>query len=61
MRTNSNAISAQSPSDLTASNLAGRTFDVCIAAARLLAGGTLVLGIVYAPSWVGILTAWYLG
>jgi hypothetical protein len=56
MRTNSNTVSAQSPSDL-----ASRTFDVCIAAARLLAGGMLVLGIVYAPSWVGILTAWYLG
>jgi hypothetical protein len=57
MRTNNNAIQTL-PHGV---NLAGRTCGICVAAARLLAGATLVLGIVDAPSWVGILAAWYLG
>lgn len=56
MRTNNGAVLAQARS-----NLFGWTCEICIAGARVLAGGTLVLGVVYAPSWVGILTAWYLG
>ena len=57
MRTNNNAILAQ-PHRI---DLTDRRCDFCVGAARLFAGAALVLGIVYVPSWVGMLTAWYLG
>jgi hypothetical protein len=62
MGTNRAAILAQAQRrERDRSSRPGRIFAICIAAARLLAGAALVLGIVYALSWVGILTAWYLG
>lgn len=62
MRTNNDAILAQAQwYERDRNTRPGRTRRICIAAARLFAGAALVLGIVYAPTWLGTLTAWYLG
>lgn len=42
-------------------NQSDRACAICAAAVRLFAGGAIALGIVYVPSWVATLAAWYLG
>ncbi|HTV36244.1 MAG TPA: hypothetical protein VMF12_07415 [Xanthobacteraceae bacterium] len=61
MRTNRAAIVAQSQSrERDQKTRRSQTCVICIAA-RVFLGAALVLGIVYAPNWVGKLTAWYFG
>lgn len=62
MRTNSDTILVKPPlRGRSRSNQPGRTCAFCVAAARLFAGAAVALGIVYVPTWVATLAAWYLG